>query len=386
VRVGARGVAGLCAVAMAAGCAGLLGYEELRADEPGDGGAEASPDGAAPDAGPTADAGPCRDLLTNANHCGRCGHGCLGGECSKGTCQPFRLKGGIRPTSVVVDGARVYWLESYGARVGQLEKDGNGAIDLASSSSPGNSAPTGLAVDDANLVWGTVSGNILRCAIGGCAATPQPVSSSLAFRAAVLDSTNVYWLEGFKGDQGTIKRAPKGATNATPQELVGDAGPAFPAPLYRIAADLDALYVTSGDGSVLRVTKADGGVATVGQGLGQAFAIAIDDANVYWTGFDDPGAIYKAPKAGGATTSLASGEHSPIGVAVDRVHIYWATPYVDLGDNSGTIRSCSLAACNTDTRTLAENQAQPVAIAVDDDAIYWASAGADGGLMKLAKP
>src|SRR5262245_7861561 len=31
------------------------------------------------------------DIEANAEHCGRCGHSCLGGACVQGRCQPRRL-------------------------------------------------------------------------------------------------------------------------------------------------------------------------------------------------------------------------------------------------------------------------------------------------------
>src|SRR5688572_29963206 len=50
------------------------------------------------------------DLATDRDHCGACGHSCIGGLCNQGICQPIILVADQDgPQEVVVDATRAYF-------------------------------------------------------------------------------------------------------------------------------------------------------------------------------------------------------------------------------------------------------------------------------------
>jgi hypothetical protein len=62
---------------------------------------------------------------------------------------------------------------------------------------------------------------------------------------------------------------------------------------------------------------------TLASGQSEAYAVAVDDVNVYWTTFTG-GTVMQAPIAGGAPITIASGQSNPTNIEVDAVNIYWA--------------------------------------------------------------
>jgi hypothetical protein len=52
-------------------------------------------------------------------------------------------------------------------------------------------------------------------------------------------------------------------------------------------------------------------------------SLAVDDAFVYWTTFDDGGVVFRAPRAGGTPEILASGQREARGVTFDETRVYW---------------------------------------------------------------
>jgi hypothetical protein len=50
------------------------------------------------------------------------------------------------------------------------------------------------------------------------------------------------------------------------------------------------------------------------------YAVAVDDANVYFTSY---AVVYEVPHAGGNPTVLASNQGAPNALAVDATHVYW---------------------------------------------------------------
>src|SRR5206468_1326744 len=103
----------------------------------------------------TGDSGPCGDILTSGDNCGRCGHSCLGGACADGGCQPLAIRSNTSPRNLAVDKDHVYWLEPKTNRVMQADKDGKNTLELAYGG-PNNDYPLALAIDDAGVYWGTL--------------------------------------------------------------------------------------------------------------------------------------------------------------------------------------------------------------------------------------
>src|SRR5262249_13867835 len=68
-------------------------------------------------------------FASDLHHCGRCGHDCLGGECLKGSCQPYEL-GHVTPGAaryVHVDGESAYVVDDQSGALVAFALDGGGA-------------------------------------------------------------------------------------------------------------------------------------------------------------------------------------------------------------------------------------------------------------------
>ena len=170
---------------------------------------------------------------------------------------------------------------------------------------------------------------------------------------------------------------------------------------------------TTPDGEVMRVPLTGGTASAVVTGT-SASAVAVDDANVYWSDLL-AGTLSAVPKGGGAATVLASGQSGVQEIALDATQVYWLTndsagiawlrtvpksggTPTKLAEYECTGRSFALHGgfvywtCGGNvmrtpvaggaTTTLALEQASfEGQLAVDDTAVYWATV--DGTVVKL---
>jgi hypothetical protein len=223
--------------------------------------------------------------------------------------------GGDGFPGIAVDANNVYWTSNFGTDVFACPLSGCGTTPTVLA--PQQATPHGIASDGDDVFWATDDG-IRTCAATGCGGKPTVLSNGAGKPNGIaIDATNVYWTEA---ESGRVLKCAKVGCNLAPTVLV-DAG------VWRSAADIavDATDVYWASPSSTRVLKCaiDGcngsptEVATA-----QAYALAIDGANVYVTTIDS---VLKCAKTGCTEpTVLASGQTNPTDVVVDSTHVYWS--------------------------------------------------------------
>jgi hypothetical protein len=95
-----------------------------------------------------------------------------------------------------------------------------------------------------------------------------------------------------------------------------------------------------------------------------AWAIAVDETNVYWTTYGPNGSIMKAPLATGNPVPLATGQY-PAAITIDGTAVYWA----NYGGLQGGIMSVPIAGGSP--KPLATTLDTPTAIAVAGNTVLW---------------
>ena len=339
----------------------------------------------------------CGDTATNALNCGVCDHGCLGGMCSGGTCQPILLaEGPWFPNLIVVKDGFLYWTATKGAASVMRMPTSGGAPEDIALGSPG----WGLAVDSTNVYYtsGADGGAVQTTPRGG--GVPKTLTFDIKQPMELaLQGNALYWTQ--RGDNSFISDAslmtmPIGG--GTPVKLLGS--PCCRS-LTGLAVDPTGAYVTwfgsVGDSTLSRVSL-DGGAETVFAGTQDNPQPLIADRSVlFWgevgTKFDH-GVLHSAWTDGTHVETMLSSKDPIIRITADEYNVYWTWwPGHAQGANgfNGGVRGLSRNG-GSKARELAIDQTTPWGIAVDDVAIYWTTWGVTnatnqkGAIMKLAKP
>ncbi|MBX3260553.1 MAG: hypothetical protein KF782_12740 [Labilithrix sp.] len=376
----------------------------------------------APDAGddvepPTAivpDAG-CGGA-SDPDHCGACGHGCLGGTCRSGRCQPVVLASGQGdaswpgytsdvgsphegPDRLAVDATHVYWLNLRG-EVKRVPVVG-GASELVATTAQG---PCWIALHGSFVYFATLAGEIHRVAKeNGNAAAPERIAAAQGPRRAIhlfssvyptelsVIDERLYWADGTgvyscpaSGCAGAPTVVASGSLELRPMSFAIDASGVK----YRSAE----LHRSTGPSS----TKLEYSVSTFreSQWLGLAESTAYYELHggkdeVYALATAISGATGVVRWTESAVTFLASGAAvpaAPRGLALDGAAVYWANappPRIAVEERTASVVRCTKTGCAS-PEVLAEGQIVPRAVAVGEDAVYWTTG--DGNVMKVAKP
>jgi hypothetical protein len=352
------------------------------------------------------EASPCDDasFATDPVNCGSCGHDCLGGSCSGGTCGLITLASKQAYASYpLIKGPYVYWANYQALEIVRILKDGS----CTDPSCVEKVVPTNGIVVDGYVRWVAFSGDSLLWATyndiypasvaqldadGGYTKLGSVTWST----GNLLDGTDVYasaieepWL---------IARMTVGQSGVTPVVTTAtttDAGTSG-GTVYAMLADASGIWFAEYvSGNIYLLGRGQTCVLgstcnAVAQGAGPV-AMAQDDASLYVSNRGDS-TIVRIDKQTHAKTVLATGQKQCQAILIDGTKLYWG----NIGD--ATIRALENAATTTATCTIqtcpiiAMNQGLPSGFVTDSQAIYWTTQAGDGvtsgpagTLVKLAK-
>ena len=295
------------------------------------------------------------------------------GPCG-GSCAITLAAGVGYPGGIVVDSKNVYWTDAQhgeGTSAGcvtQIPIGGGSPITLAS----GQKGPWGIAVSSTTVYWGNYNGGgqLASAPIDGGSVVVLTTDAGWAGGVA-LDAENVYWTSGGNGANNYVNKmlldggapvvlasrpnianwlAVGGADvywTEMGETIIGQGTPGTdvmsvaslggtPSTIASgqeqpgaIVTDATSVYWADeaeegGPGSVMTAPLGGGAVVTLAGEQGDVSAIAVDDANVYYT-VHDSGTVLKVPKGGGTPTTLLAGLTYPNAIAVDATNVYVAT-------------------------------------------------------------
>ena len=319
----------------------------------------------------------CVTLTNNADHCGSCGHSCLGGTCSNSKCQPVELAAGLtQPRSVAVGASHVYWMD-YNDGVGNVKRvpKAGGKTEVLATN---QGTPGGVVLANGELFWGAGTSNskgavtspaIQRSALDGTNRVAfAPITNTVDYVA--LSGSKIYWNERnpavifySKAITSTGNPVPAGthANNSNMFAVAGDCvyfrtfvnsvyglqqscGGATPTVRFSSttniiisnhdAADSTMLYFATEDQGILRLPLTGSAQATnVTTGIDSRGPV-VDGSSLYYIDGDTGGApacttnwgIYQVAKQPGSqrVTLLAPPLDCPGSIASDANAIYWA--------------------------------------------------------------
>jgi len=296
----------------------------------------------------------------DANNCGTCGHGCLGGTCSAGQCQGFTiapLQGA--PTGITLaNDDYVYFTCPRSQLIRRVHKAGISAGAIETIANNRSNWPLDIVFAIGYLYFGE-----------------GPYIYQLKPDGSELPTT---WYSNGRGGGNVIKIATDYGDTSIADSAVrllwGD-------PTYV----LDAIPAT---GPTTNGYWLDQGTA------GDPDGVAVDKDFFIWThlgsGAND-GYVLVQNRNGGSGPPIAQNQPQPVAVAFDGDSAYWANEGTQgssgITANTGSIyRSKFIVGTSTwDTPTpVIQNIAQPWHLIVDDQWVYWTSYVA-GTVSKVAK-
>jgi hypothetical protein len=282
-------------------------------------------------AGQTSCNGTCTNTQgSDASNCGSCGHGCLGGACSAGVCQPFTLANASvtsSPAYIAVDATNLYWADDGLNSVLQVPvaQPGAAPITLVHSTSliyfqgiAVNGNTVAFTVDDSSILttsslWTAkvgVANQSLTALDTFTGSTGGPIEGP-ALNAA---GTIAYVLQNPQDSRGNLTLStslyacPIGTANActalTTASTNSATGPVISG---------NSLFFGDYSGGVLeRYTLPSGPLnSTWVTGQPQINQLATDGSRVFWT-FNGDG-TGSTTTVNGAIASAANGSPTPLG-------------------------------------------------------------------------
>jgi hypothetical protein len=316
------------------------------------------------------------DLKTDRANCGRCGHDCLGGDCTDGVCQPVTLvQNEPQLGAIAVDGDTAYWVANYA--IHKCAVAGCGGVPTAVGTV--TASATRIVVRGPHLAWATggvlQAGDVFTCPIAGCGGAPTKLGSGSGSgnpNSLAADTTNVYWSNTASTNGEIVKCAWGGAPTT-----FASARP-YPAGLVDDGTNLYWIEETSNNYRIAgcptdtcaggpKVMVSDSGISN----------LASNGTNLVWQG-NNGISTCTLPACAMATSLSASVPATSGAMTLGSAYVYWV-------DGSGIVQECALAGCGGNPTPLASGQSAVYGITSDALAVYWTSFSS-GRVMKVAKP
>lgn len=345
------------------------------------------------DGGSVADAGvdACtgKDLRTDSDHCGACFHGCLGGACTDGGCQPVLVTTATSPVGIAVDDDRAFFASSTpDGGVFSVRKDGADKQPIVG----GLALPQRITVAGSYVLYSTVGapGVVGRAEKSGALARVLATTNGSPGQI-VVDGNDVFFVDQYNA-----------AIRKMPLDGVPDAG--APAPFANgipyawglAIAGADLVWSSrgtfvAGDGGPGGFTAADGVIYAApkdGSAMPRILAgaqkeplgVAADTTGIYWVNARGNELLKLAPGAS-APTLVASGLPAPWGLTMDDTHVYITCIGFAAGEGSVVrVRKDG----TTPIDVLVSALFFPSTITNDERAVYWTNTHG-GTVMKIAK-
>lgn len=234
-------------------------------------------------------------------------------------------------------GANIYWSSGCPGSGGPIGRADQGGRNVKRQLIP-NASCDSLAVQGQYLYWtGTVDGSIGRATINGAGVdrsflTLPEIDPDTGAQHVAADSTYLYWTEQHNGHE-TIGRANLDGTG------------------------IDEEFV---------------------KGIAIPFALAVDDAHIYWA---DQSGIGRANLDGTKPNNRFISAKYVYGVAASSTHIYW-TNYGGRMGRLGTIGRANLDGSKPNARFITGAHS-PHALAVDNRYVYWDNETGNLGRARL---
>jgi hypothetical protein len=245
---------------------------------------------------------------------------------------PVAVATGLRmPGYLAVDATNAYWTDAAstfpnGTILMSAPLAGSAAVD---GGAPTVLVPSAVALQQFVVAGGDIyyfNGSTLTVITTAGAAVRTLTPSATNAVNATADAANLYWTNNMQ----QVLMMPLSGTTATvlttlvaPGDFLGTTQP--------ISVDATGVYVPANPGAgvdaVLSIPLPGGAAATVAT-FASAFngvpGIVSDGKNVYWAnnfGF----AVMRAPVTGGTAVTISCDAEKPEGIAQDATHVYWTT-------------------------------------------------------------
>lgn len=226
---------------------------------------------------------------------------------------------------------------------------------------------TGVATDGKEAFYAELmTGRVVACALSGCPGGARPIVTGLSYpRHMTYDGTYLYFSSN--DDGGSVKRCAVTGCANTPETIAANQGGVF--------------AVTVGSGHIYWTTSGAGGPhvmqcrtsgcvgAPTDMGAGGEGGIAVAGAFVYWTN-SAASSVLRCGVAGcGGTPVVVGSSPRPLSLTSDGLQVFWRD------DVTREIYKCPIVGCpaNQGASIIAydQNASTLMGIAVDDRFVYW---------------